>query len=113
MSNQLVPAGSYHALIHGLKTEGEWCYLHATLLPDGERVRLRIFDNQIRRLMIALMHQPNLPVSREGGQVRLEIGLHPKFNNYLAGIERVHVLLPVESDVKLERQLQYSEFENL
>lgn len=108
----LVPAGSYHALIHGLKIEGEWCYLHATLLPDGERVRLRIFDNQLRRLMIALMHQPNLPASREGGQVRLEIGLHPKFGNRLLDLERVDPI-PIESDVKINRPVQYSEFENL
>lgn len=108
----LIPAGSYHALIHGLKTEGGWCYLHATLLPDGERVRLRLFDTQIQLLTIACMHQPGLPRNLKGGQVRLQIVLDPEFGNKFAGVERV-TPLPIESDVELDRPVQYSEFENL
>ena len=108
----LLPDGLYRALIHGLKKEGEWAYLHATVMPSGERVRLRLFDRQIREMIIALMHQPNLPTNMKGGQVRLHITLHPKFGNYISGIERIEPI-PVESDVEIDRPVRYAEFDQL
>lgn len=111
----MIAAGQYHTLLHGLKIEGERCYLHATVLPSGERVRLRMFNSQIAALMIAMMHHTWLPKNMKGGQVRLEIDIHPIYGNRLKKIIPVAKvdLLPVESDVDIDRPVQYCDFDGL
>ena len=111
----MIPAGTYHTLLHGLKTEGDRCYLHATVLPQGERVKLRLFDSQITLLVMACMNQTWLPKNLKGGQAKLVIDLHPEYGNRLKGIKAVFKdeLMSIESDVEINPQLQYCEFEGL
>lgn len=113
MSDTLLPPGWYRVLIHGLKKEGTGVFIHATTLPGGERLRLRIFDNQIRKLINACSHQAGLPKNLKGGQALLNLSIHPQYGNKLLLIERVTKVTPVESDVELERAVQYCEFQEI
>jgi hypothetical protein len=110
----MLPADTYHILIHGLVTDGDWCFVNFSTLPGGERERIRLFDNQVTQLIIATMHQ-KLPRNLKGGQARVRITLHPTFGNRMSHIEPLHPdqLVKVESDVELERPVQYCEFGDL
>jgi len=111
----MIPAGRYHLLIHGLKLEGLWCWLHATTLPAGERVKLRLFDTQVPRLIIALMSQYGLPENLRGGQVLASILLHPEYGNKVRRFDAIprDGLFEVESDVVIDRTPAFCEFEDL
>lgn len=110
----MLPADTYHILIHGLATDGDWCFVSFSTLPGGERERIRLFDNQVSQLIIATMHQ-NLPRNLKGGQVRVRITLHEKFGNRMSHIEPLakQEMLAVESDVEIERPIQYCQFQDL
>lgn len=113
MSGTFLPPGCYRVLIHGLKKEGGGVFLHATTLPGGERLRLRVFDKQIRKLMNACAYQRGLPDNLKGGQVLLHLAIHPEFGNRLVASAPVAEVIPVESDVEIDRPVKYAEFDHL
>jgi len=112
----MIPAGRYHSLIHGIKIEGVGrYYLHFTVLPAGERCKVRLFPSHITALRIATMHQSDLPQDLKGAQAILVIGLHPDYGNRF--IKPLPIpnekLIKVDSDVDLNRARQFCEFEDL
>ena len=103
--NDLLPAGTYHVLVHFVTKRGPRYLLRVTHLPSGLPHEFSIWPSQFNALVNALVgqHHPETGIANAQLLLDVEYRLHKKNGspyNRITSFRRPSVITPMQSDVR-------------
>lgn len=105
MSNDFLPTGTYHVLVHFIRKSGSCGLLRVTLLPTGIAHEFVIWPSQFNKLIESLVGQHHPDTGIANAQLLLDVewrlrekDKHPY--NLIKAFHRPATIVPMVSDVR-------------